>query len=515
MDEQKKGVIYARFSSHGQREESIEGQLRDCHEYAKKNGITVIAEYCDRALTATDDKRVNFRRLMHDSTAQQFQFVIAWKGDRLFRNRYDAAIYKHELKKHGIRVLYAKEQIPDGAEGIILEAVMEGVAEYYSANLSENIKRGNRESALKLLTVGQTVFGLRKAADGRFEHDPATAPAVLRAFRLYASGTPAQEIADALNAAGYRTTRGNEWHGSSVVKLLENEKYAGVYRYAGIVNENGIPPIVDRALFEDVQKMIDKRKRAPAAKPTNDGFLLTGKLFCGECGAMMTGDGGVAKSGKHYAYYTCQNRRKHQCKMHRANKQQTEDLIVGELAKIVHDDKMIATIADRFMAWQDKQEVDPEVAALQASEKDIARRHANIIKAIEDGVESSALRVRRSELEQQLDSIRTEIAHIQLGNPVITREQIVAFLISFREGDRNDAKWREFLVRTFLKAAYLYDDGRLLLEFNFSGRGSKKSVEIPRRTREDIFLNLTDSAPPNCANSKICVYAGRLFAVRN
>ena len=154
-----KAVIYARYSSSGQREESIEGQIRDCSEYAERNGITVIGTYEDRALTGTSDKRPAFQRMIRDSERGQFSFVICWKSDRFARSRYDSAIYKARLKKNGVRLLYAKESIPEGPEGIILESIMEGYAEYYSANLSENVKRGNRESALKLQTCGVTCLG--------------------------------------------------------------------------------------------------------------------------------------------------------------------------------------------------------------------------------------------------------------------------------------------------------------------------------------------------------------------
>ena len=180
-------VIYARYSSSGQREESIEGQLRECREYARRNGMTVVGEYVDKALTGRTDTRPDFQRMLRDSERGIFQAVICWKIDRFARNRYDSAIHKYKLKKHRVRVFYAKESIPDGPEGIILESVMEGYAEYYSENLSQNVKRGNYDSALELKTLGRTLLGLRKGADGRFEIDPATAPVVRRIFEEYAA----------------------------------------------------------------------------------------------------------------------------------------------------------------------------------------------------------------------------------------------------------------------------------------------------------------------------------------
>lgn len=144
-----KAVIYARYSSDNQREESIEGQLRECLEYAAKNDITVIANYIDRAMTATSDNRPDFQRMIKDSYKRCFDMVIVWKLDRFSRDRYDSAHYKHILKKNGVKVVSAKENIGDGPEGIILESMLEGMAEYYSAELSVKVKRGLKENALK------------------------------------------------------------------------------------------------------------------------------------------------------------------------------------------------------------------------------------------------------------------------------------------------------------------------------------------------------------------------------
>lgn len=155
-------VIYARFSSSGQREESIEGQIRECREYAKRHDMVIVGEYTDKALTGRTDKRPSFQRMLKDSEKGIFKAVICWKMDRFARNRYDSATYKYKLRKNGVQIFYAAETIPEGPEGIILESVMEGYAEYYSENLSQNIKRGNYESALKLKTLGQTVLGYKR-----------------------------------------------------------------------------------------------------------------------------------------------------------------------------------------------------------------------------------------------------------------------------------------------------------------------------------------------------------------
>ena len=143
-----KGVIYARYSSDNQREESIEGQLRECKEYAERNDITILGTYIDRALSAKTDNRPEFQHMIKDSTKGLFDVVIVWKLDRFARNRYDSARYKNLLKKNGVKVISARENISEGSEGIILEAMLEGYAEYYSAELSEKVIAENHLTAM-------------------------------------------------------------------------------------------------------------------------------------------------------------------------------------------------------------------------------------------------------------------------------------------------------------------------------------------------------------------------------
>ena len=121
-----RGVIYPRYSSDNQREESIEGQIRECMEFAQKSGITVVGTYIDRALSAKTDNRPEFQRMIRDSYKGLFDVVIVWKLDRFARNRYDSAHYKNILKKNGVKVVSAKETISEGSDGILLESMLEG-----------------------------------------------------------------------------------------------------------------------------------------------------------------------------------------------------------------------------------------------------------------------------------------------------------------------------------------------------------------------------------------------------
>ena len=196
-------VIYARYSSGNQREESIEGQLRECTAYCQKNKITIVRTYIDRALSAKTDNRPDFLRMIKNSAKGLFDVVLVWKLDRFVRNRYDSARYKAQLKKYGAKVLSATENISEGPEGIILESLLEGMAEYYSAELAEKVIWGHTETALNCKYNGGTpTFGYTIDSDRHYQIGPRTAPVVLEMFTRYDNGATMKEIRDYLNNTG-------------------------------------------------------------------------------------------------------------------------------------------------------------------------------------------------------------------------------------------------------------------------------------------------------------------------
>ena len=123
----KTAVIYARYSCDNQTEQSIDGQLRVCTEYAKNNDILILDTYIDRAMTGTNDNRPDFQRMIKDSAKKNWDYVLVYKLDRFSRNKYETVIHKKTLRDNGVKVLSAMENIPDTPEGIILESLLEGM----------------------------------------------------------------------------------------------------------------------------------------------------------------------------------------------------------------------------------------------------------------------------------------------------------------------------------------------------------------------------------------------------
>lgn len=225
-------VIYARFSSHNQNEQSIEGQLKACYDFAKQNDYNVIHEYIDRAISGTTDKRPEFLQMIEDSKQKHFKYVLVYQLDRFARNRFDSATYKAKLKKNDVRVISARENISDDASGILIEGVLESMAEYYSAELSQKISRGMALNAEKcLVTGGNLALGFRVDENKHLQINEEEAITVKKIFQMYANGSTMADIERYLNKLNITTSRGNPYNKCSLRRILTNKRYIGIYTY--------------------------------------------------------------------------------------------------------------------------------------------------------------------------------------------------------------------------------------------------------------------------------------------
>ena len=490
-----KAVIYARFSSDRQREESIEGQVRECREYAEKNGIRIVDTYIDRALSASKDteKRLDFLRMIRDSGKHLFDVVLVWKLDRFARNRYDSAHYKSILKKNGVRVVSATEHITEGPEGIILESMLEGMAEYYSAELSEKIHRGQKENALKCKNNGGSIpLGYKIGQDQRLEIDPATAPVVKEIFQRYAEGDTIREIITDLNARGIKTSRGYKFSYSGFNLLLQNRKYIGEFRYQDVVIPGGVPAIVDEDIFKRVQARMAKNKQAPATAKATENYILTTKLFCGNCGKIMFGESGKGTGGKIYRYYKCANaKKKAGCHKKAVKKDWIENLVVRQTMALVMDKPLMDRIIDRLVEMQGEESFDIKLLDRQLKETD--KGIENMLNAIQAGIITASTKQRLAALEEQKAQLEEQILQERIKNPALSREQIAFFLNQYKKTDITDEVQRQRLIDCFVNAVFVYDD-KIVMTFNY--KDGTKTISL-----EDVnSSDLEQCSPPKGQN---------------
>ena len=472
-------ILQAAEALDNQREESIEGQIRECTAYAEKNGITIVKHYIDRAISAKTDNRPEFQQMIKDSDKKLFDIVLVWKLDRFARNRYDSARYKTQLKKNGVKLMSATEIISEGPEGIILESVLEGYAEYYSADLSEKVIRGMTENALKgKFTGGAIPFGYIINADHRFEIDPLTAPFVAETFQRYNDGQTMREIRDWLNEKGVKNQRGGLMTFNTIQHMLNNRRYIGELKYRDVLIPDVIPSIVSAELFNDVQEKMLKNKKAPARRKAEDDSLLTTKLFCGYCGALMFGESGTSRTGEVHRYYKCATAKKHKgCKKKTVRKQWLEDLAVNQTMQLVKDDSAMESIIAKVMELQNKENTN--IPLYEKQLRDAESGIQNMLNAIQAGILTSSTKERLEQLEETKRELEARIAEEKLAKPKVTEEFIWFWLLRFRKLDMSLKDQRQALVDTFINAIYLYDD-KVLITFNYEDAKKQTLAKIGR-----------------------------------
>ena len=459
-------VIYARYSSDNQREESIEGQIRECTAYAEKNGITIVKHYIDRAFSAKTDNRPEFQQMIKDSEKRLFDIVLVWKLDRFARNRYDSAHYEYQLERNHVKLVSATEPISDGPAGIMVKSMLTGMAEYYSAELSEKVVRGMTENVLKGKYNGGTIpIGYTVDEEKFFQIDPLKAPFVVEAFQRYNDGATMKELMNWLNDSGVTTNRNQKFTYNSIQTLLTNRRYIGENRFKDIVMPDSIPVIIEKELFDSVQDKIAKNRRAPARHKAEDDYLLTTKLFCGMCGAMMFGECGTSRNKNVHHYYKCANaKRTKTCKKKTVRKEWLEDLVVNETMKMIRDDDSIQSIVDAVMILQEQE--NTVLPLLEKQMKDIENGIENLLNAIQAGVLTSSTKGRLEKLEAQQKELEIRIAEEKLAKPKVSADFVKFWLTNFRKLDPNVKSHRETLINTFVNAVYLYDE-KVLIAFNY------------------------------------------------
>lgn len=473
-------VIYARYSSHNQTEQSIEGQLRDNYEWARQQGIAVIDEYIDRATTGTKDTRANFQRMIADAQKKQFQMIIVWKLDRFARNRYDSAIYKAKLKKYGVKVVSVKENITDSPEGIILEGLLESMAEYYSANLSQNVKRGQRENVAKgLFCGGHVLRGYRKTSDGKMEIDEKNAQAMRLVFEKTAENVPMKQISDELYNRGIRAKDGKPISVSCLARAIRNTAYIGNYCYNQVPVPGLFPPIVSDELFQKANRILDSRMRAPAAKKAKEDYLLQGKAFCGCCGAPMVGECGRGRRRTVYHYYACAAKKKqHTCHKKNERKDFIEQYVVEQTLQYVLSPSRAAQVAKAVVAEYQKEFSGSQIEQMEKQLRKLDRELDKLVDALIDTPKAARAKLsqRMEMVSAQKEDLEADLSRLRIAAEIqITEPEVLAWLKDISSGNPTDPDFCRRIIDTFINSVYLYDD-KIIIFYNIQG---SKQVTYP------------------------------------
>lgn len=477
----KKAAAYARYSSENQRDESIDAQLCAIEEFARKNDIVIVATYIDRAKSATTADRPSFQEMIKMSETGTFDTIIVHKLDRFARSKYDSAIYKQKLKVNKVSLLSVTENLDGTPESIILESVLEAMAEYYSKNLAREIMKGTMENAKKTVHCGGIPPLGFDVVDKHLAINEHEAEAVRIIFQMYAEGEGYTRIINTLNDKGYKTKLGNKFGKNSLFEILRNEKYIGVYTYnkssgktaKGTYNRhaykddsevvrvnNGCPQIVSDELFRKVEQRRLQNQNSTARNRERQKYLLSGLVFCGQCGSPMH-----ANRRRKESQLTFRCNKKAQtvsCNAKEVNMAYLENYVLDELQTSIFSNVRIPEIMRLIERHRSSVENDAKSAseAVITLIKGVQKNKAKIMKAIENGICESYFAERLKELTQQEETLKAKLLIAsQPKSFSITRKEVALLINSFRRmRAENNFNGLRKIIQNFVDAIKVTDD---------------------------------------------------------
>ena len=487
----RKAAIYARYSSENQRDESIDAQICAIEEYARRNDIAIVKTYIDRAKSATTAERPSFQEMIKMSETGMFDTIIVHKLDRFARSKYDSAIYKQKLKVNNVRLISVTENLDGTPESIILESVLEAMAEYYSKNLAREIMKGTMENAKKsdhcggVPPLGFDIVNKRLVIN---EHE---AEAVRLIFDMYANGKGYTEIINTLNHKGYRTKRGNPFGKNSLFEILRNEKYKGTYTYnksshktaRGTYNRHeykddseiirindGCPRIVSDEIFSLVNERMKENRLSADKNRDRQKYLLSGLVFCGICGSPMH-----ANRRKKDCQLTFRCNRKVQnidCKAKEINMACLEEYVLDELQRNIFSFSRVNAIMRVIEDYTRRLDDEAYISAKELhSELDgIRKSQANIILAIEHGAYEEHFSERLNRLKEQEENIKARLILVEQPRAFkVTKKEVMLMINNFhRIRAEQDFDGLRKTILNFIDRITVTDEGvEISLKMNF------------------------------------------------
>lgn len=486
----KRVALYLRYSSDKQQEQSIEGQDKVCTDYCLRRGWTIVARFADRAKSAFShtDKREGFLEMIDRASKREFDAVVVYKVDRFSRDDYETAYYTRKLTMAGVALISAAENLnslSDEKSQILTMGIMGAMAHYFSIELSEKVTRGMKVSASHCrFNGGVTPLGY-KIEDKQFKINPETAPIVQEAFKRVAEGEDMISVIRDFNARGLKTARGLPFSKGSLQNLLRSTKYLGVYKYADITKEGGIPALVGESDFYKVQaKLKTKEHKAKKGGKAMIDYLLTGKLICGECGSPMVGYSSSGRGNKPYRYYICSAKHRHigHCSKSPISKEAIENAVTEEALNLFNDDKLMEELYEG-VAQELKRMFSNQTEALnnyQDELKDLEKRKANVMKALEINPNlAKDIEPKIDELNAQISGDKERIATIssEVKASEVDKDSVkymVNTLIFGKGKDWEKEQIARNVITILVDRVVIYESNKIEIYFNINKNASSK-----------------------------------------
>jgi DNA invertase Pin-like site-specific DNA recombinase len=504
----KNAVIYARYSSSSQSEQSIEGQLRVNTEFAEKNGYTIVDTYIDRAMSGKSDDRPAFQKMVKDSINGTFDYVIVYKLDRFSRNRYDSAINKKILQENNVKIISSTEAISETPEGILFESIIVSFAEYYVAELSQKIRRGIRESHIKgQYTSGSITLGY-ELKDHKLYIVEEEANSVREIFTMCARGMKLSEIVKYLNDKGIKAKNGKPFKLMTISRILNNEHYTGIAHYEDGTYDNIYPKIIDKSIFEACRTKNQINNRRPRHFINN--YILSGKLYCMECGLPMIGESGTSKQKVQFHYYKCTGRKRklNDCKKHTVRQDYLEDLVIQEIHRFILQERFLKNVSIAMVEEYNKLvSNNPEISLAEKELRRNANQINNLLNAIKDGLYNDLTKNELEKLQKEKQDLEIKLATLKnANNSPIDIDKCYHFLYSLLKLDLNLIANRKKLINTFVRKVMLSDEEIKILFYPLNKPGvfneSNKNLKEQDDNGDTSSSSVTVSSP--IVNTPLC-----------
>lgn len=493
-------VIYARFSSHGQNEQSIEAQVRICKEFAESKGLKNINIYSDKARTGTNDSRPAFQKMISDAQSGAFKYIIVYMFDRFARNRRDSIMYKEMLKeKYGIKVLSALEPIAEDEGGEFYEMFLEWNAEKYSKRLSKRVKDGLDTSVANGTFCGGTlIYGYKidlepiSGKHGKYIKRVAIneeeAEVIKYVFEQYDAGLTKAEIAENLNNKGVRM-KGKLITGKTFDKYIVNPKYTGEFIFGGRECKNMYPQIISKDLFDRVQTRLNKNRYfAGGVATAKEVYLLTGKAFCGHYGNAMFSDASTGKMGTRYHYYTCKDRRKTKtCTKKKEHKDQLELYVVECVVDFLSDNANVDVVIKDVLNYYEKRTDEVNLKSIQTkianAKKEVEKLTDSFVNA-KSKLLQETIEKKMCDYEILLNDLMYQESQLELERGYrITKEDLQVFIAELIKGDKTDKNYQRQIIDNLVYKIYVRDDDTIVY-LNIKGSKNIESIEFSEHSEK-------------------------------
>lgn len=431
----RKAAIYARYSSHKQREESIEEQIEECQKYAAENDMTVVKIYHDSAVSGKTENREDWQNMMDDSRKNIFEVLLIYTLDRMGRDRVALAMSKKELRKNGVEVISINQPVVEGPEGIIFDALMEGFTEYYNADLARKVKRGMSDNARKCLANGSKApLGYKVDPISKtYVIDEDQADIVKFVFESYINGCKISEIVKECERKHYINSNGKPIDHNVINRILKNAKYTGLYIWQDIEVPDGMPRIISDETFQLAQMRIESMKHKNAHGKAKREYLLADKVFCGKCGELWVGESGYSSTGRMYSYYKCKNARKKSCNMKAISKDKLEAGVYNTVMfELFPDNDSVERFVDYYIKNHSEHlGYDKEIERYRTQLNTVNGKIDNIMQGVMQGIGIDTAKTYLNPLEEEKKKLEYLIEDTSKKSKKISKDKLVNILNSW------------------------------------------------------------------------------------